>query len=161
MKQNSLILALLFLAVSQICISQTKKFSVYLVFNSDNQEMNVVEKNVSDSVKIRTFSFSKDLATENFKYALSVGNNGKLSKNSSVAPKSKEAKITLYHYSYIHNDIEVSDMSSDNVINYDDFINSEFKSFNTILNRASKIFVVDLKNRQEGNSNYRAYEVKL
>jgi hypothetical protein len=161
MKRKSLILALLFLAANQISTSQSKKFSVYLVFNSDNQEMDVVEKKVSDTVKIKTFSFSKDLATENYKYALSVGNDGKVSKNTSIPTSTNEAKVTLYHYSYIHKDVAVRDMTADNVINYEDFINSEFKSFNSILNKAAKIFVVDLKHKQEGSPNYRAYEVKL
>ena len=156
------LIVLLFLALSQVCISQSKKtFNVYLLFNSEDQEMNVHEKKVGDSVKIKTFSFSKDLATENFKYALSVSENGKLNKDSSYKPKPKEAKVTLYHYSYMHNQEAVDNFSDDNVIKFEDFINSEFKSFSNILNRASKIFVVDLKNHKEGSSNYRAYEVKL
>jgi hypothetical protein len=121
--------------------------------------MTVVEKKVSDSVIIITFSFSKDLATENFKYALSIGDNGEIHRDLGITPVSKKVKITLYHYSYMHNEESIDNLSNTNTIDYEDFINSEFKSFNTILNRASKIYMVDVKD--QGNALYKAYEVKL
>lgn len=158
MKVYSLTL-LLILSVFQVCNSQsTKKFNLYLAFNSDKNEMSVVEKTINDSVKIKTFVFSKDIITESFKYGLVVDTNGKVNKDFKHPSTSKNVKITLYHYSYMHDDVQIKDLPQHNVILFEDFINSEFKSFNNILYRASKIFVVDIKNKLTSNT---AYEVKL
>lgn len=121
--------------------------------------MRVEDKKVNDSVMIKTFNLSKNLAEENFKYELSVNDNGEINRNQKKKPVSKKGEITLYHFSYMHDEESLDSFSSANSINYEDFINSEFKSFNKVLNSASKIFIVDLKDKDK--SIYRAYEVKL
>lgn len=159
MKRLSLII-LFFLALCHIVNAQSKKkFNLYLVFNSENNEMRVEDKKVNDSVMIKTFNLSKNLAEENFKYELSVNDNGEINRNQKKKTVSKKGEITLYHFSYMHDEESLDSFSSANSINYEDFINSEFKSFNKVLNSASKIFIVDLKDKDK--SIYRAYEVKL
>ena len=159
MKIYSLTL-IFFLTLSQVCYSQSKKeYNVYLVFNSNNKEVNVVERKVNDSVLIKTFSFSKDLTVENFEYELSVDDNGKINKDSNRVPISKKGKITLYHYSYIHKEETINDIPEDNIIDYKDFVNAEFKSFNKVLRKATKIYMIDIKNN--GKSGYKALEVRL
>lgn len=159
MKRLSLII-LLFLAFHQIHNAQSKKkFRLYLVFNSENNEMKVEDKKVNDSVLIKTFNLSKNLATENFKYELSVDDNGEIDRNSKKKPVTRKGKITFYHYSYMHAEETLDSFTNANIINYEDFVNSEFKSFNKVLNSATKIFIVDLKDKDK--TIYRAYEVKL
>ncbi len=148
-------------AISQICNSQIKNdYDIYLFLNSEAHEMDVVEKKISDTVEVKTFSFSKDISIDNFKYILSVGKNGKIVKG--VKPSQtdkKDGKITLYYYSYMHNNETLSDISNYNIINYDDFIDSEFKSFNQILQKANKIFIVDIKEKKNDLVSYEAFEV--
>ncbi|MTE26303.1 hypothetical protein [Winogradskyella ouciana] len=159
MKRFSLAILLL-LVFNQISNAQSKtKYNLYLVFNSENNEMHVIDKNVNDSVLIKTFKLSKDLASENFKYELLVGDDGEIDRNLEKVPVAKKGKITLYHFSYMHGEESLDNLSDGNIINYEDFINSEFKSFSKILNSASKIYMVDLKDKDQ--SIYRAYEVKL
>lgn len=149
-----------FLTLSQICYSQSKKeYNLYLVFNSNNKEVNVVERKVNDSVLIKTFSFSKDLSVENFEYELSVDDNGKINKDSNRVPISKKGKITLYHYSYMHKEEIINDIPEDNIIYYKDFVDSEFKSFNKVLRKATKIYMIDIKDK--GKYSYKAIEVRL
>lgn len=159
MKRLSLII-LLFLAFYNITNAQSKKkIHLYLVFDSENNEMRVEDKKVNDSVLIKTFNLSKHLATENFKYELSVDDNGEINRNLEKKPIVKEGSVVLYHFSYMHEEDTLDNLSKGNIINYEDFINSEFKSFSKVLNSASKIYMVDLKDKDQ--SIYRAYEVKL
>lgn len=159
MKRYSLII-LFFLSICHVCNSQSKKkYDLYLVFNSENNEMNVIDKKVNDSVLIKTFSISKDLAKENFKYALSVGENGEINRDSNKTPVSKKGKITFYYFSYMHVEETLDTLPRQNTIDYEDFMNSEFKSFSKTLNGASKIYMVDVKDRD--SSIYKVYQVKL
>ena len=147
--------------IGQFCSSQIKSdYDIYLFLNSEEHQMDVVEKKISDTVEVKTFSFSKDISIDNFKYVLSVGKNGKIKKGVKPStPNKKDGKITLYYYSYMHNNETLSDISNYNVINYDDFIDSEFKSFNQILQKANKIFIVDIKEKKNDLVSYEAFEV--
>lgn len=148
-------------AIGQICNSQIKNdYNIYLFLDSEEHQMDVVEKKISDTVKIKTFSFSKEISTDNFKYILSVGKNGKITKGAKPShADNKDGKITLYYYSYMHHNEILSDISKYNVIKYDEFIDSEFKSFNQILQKAKKIFIVDIKEKKNDIASYEAFEV--
>lgn len=154
---------ILLFAIVQICNAQVKTdYTIYLVLNSDSQQMNVAEKKINDSVKIRTYTFSKDALNAHHKYNLSVNKNGKLIKGIKQSDKNKkEERIKLHHYSYIHGEEILSDLANSNVINYDDFMNSEFKNFNSIIRNADKIYIIDMKDNKGDSGGYKAYEVSF
>ncbi len=147
--------------MGQICSAQIKvDYNIYLLLNSDSKQMNVVVKKISDTVQIKTFSFSKAISAENFKYNLSIDKNGKIIKGlKKPATNKKDGKIRLHHYSYIHSAVSINDLSDYNVINYDDFMDAEFKSFSKILRKADKIYIIDMKENKEDSGGYKAYEV--
>lgn len=150
-----------FIVISQFTFAQiNKKYSVYLVFNSETDQMQVSEKRMSDSIWVKTFKFIKDISTENCKPALIVDNDGKLIKQKEIKSKTKnEERVILYHYSYRNQLVSINELNKDNIINYKDFMDSEFKSFNKVLKNASKIFIIDAKDIAENSKGYRAYEV--
>ncbi len=72
---------ILLLTIVQIGNAQKNNdYNIYLLLNSDSQQMNVIEKKINDTVHIKTFSFSKNISPDNFKYNLSVDKNGKVIK---------------------------------------------------------------------------------
>lgn len=129
------------------------------MFNSKYKELSVSEKKVSDSVAIKTYVFTKETPVENFEYELTVNENGKIDRNTEQSPKLKTHKLKLYYYSYMHEKDLVSDLSDKNVLSYEDFKNSQFKSFVKVVNRASKIYIVDAERKNDYG--YKVYEVRL
>lgn len=150
-----------FIVLTQLMFAQLKqKYSIYLNFDSSADEMIVSEKKVSDSIWVRTYEFSKDISDENCKDALWINEKGEVVKEKRDASKLKlKESLILYHYSY-RNRIEYLDnIPEASVIYYNDFINSEFKSFNKILKNAEKVFVIDKDEIKSESSKIKAYQI--
>ena len=152
---------ILFLAMFQLGFSQfKKKYSIYLKFDASKEQMLTSEKRMSDSIWVKTFNFSKDISSENCKYALTIDGNGKLIKeNDKNGLVKKEDKIILYHYSYRNKVLSLDKLPQSNIIEYADFINSEFQSFSKILKNAEKVYIIDSSEFQDSTGIIKAYQV--
>ena len=151
----------LFLATFQLGFPQLKKkYSIYLNFDSSIEQMVVSEKKMSDSIWVRTYSFSKDTSDEKCKSTLQINENGELIKqDKNKKPINSEQSIILYHYSY-RNKVKLLDsMPESNVIYYDDFINSEFRSFNKVLKNAEMVYIIDKGDDEKNTSKIKAYQI--
>lgn len=151
----------LFLASLQLSFSQfKKKYSIYLNFDSSKGQMIITEKKMSDSIWVKTFSFSKDVSTENCKSALTIDSNGRLIKQKDRGnAEKKEDKIILYHYSYRNKIVSLDQLPQSNIIEYDDFRNSEFISFSKILKNAENVYVIDSGESRDSTNSIKAYQV--
>ncbi|MCA0131539.1 hypothetical protein [Winogradskyella alexanderae] len=158
--KNSLLLVL-FLVSIQLSFGQLKKkYSIFLNFDASKNEMIVSEKKMSDSIWVRTYKFSKDTSKESCKFALQINQEGELIKRGEANKLIKaEETVTLYHYSYRNRVEELDKMPNKNVINYNDFINSEFKSFNKVLKNAEHIYVIDKSFTSKNTGKIKAYQI--
>lgn len=136
---------ILFFGAFQLVFSQLKtKYSIYLNFDSTSNQMTVSEKKMSDSIWVRTYKFSKDISQEVCKQALTVDENGALVKHKDHYNSQKKlGEITLYYYSYRNTFETLEKLPEQNTIDYNDFVNSDFKSFAKVLKNAENVYVID------------------
>ena len=115
---------------------------------------------MSDSIWVKTFNFPKDVLTENCKSALTIDSTGRLIKQIDRGnTEKKEDKIVLYHYSYRNKIVSLDQLPQSNIIEYDDFINSEFISFSKILKNAENVYVIDSGESRDSSDSIKAYQV--
>jgi len=158
--KNKFFLVLL-LASLQLSFSQfKKKYTIYLNFDSSKEQMITSEKKMSDSIWVKTFNFPKDVLTENCKSALTIDSTGRLIKQIDRGnTEKKEDKIVLYHYSYRNKIVSLDQLPQSNIIEYDDFINSEFISFSKVLKNAENVYVIDSGESRDSSDSIKAYQV--
>lgn len=136
-----------------------RDYDIYLLLNSENNEMIKGEIITNDTLNFKTFRVTKKVPVENYKYKLRVNENGKLQKMVGSASDT-QFSVTLFFSSPSDEYKKISKTSFLNIIDYKTLLSAKFESFLSVLKKATNIYVID-EHEQDDSLFYYVYEVSL